>query len=82
MTTPKQDRNGVPGPGATGGYVAQPGPDATGEIRTVIAQAEAAGNARVVPPSGSAVPATPAAANTTMWDDGLAVRDVEGGGSG
>lgn len=60
MTTPKQDRNGVPGPAGTGGYVAMPGPDSTPEIAAAKAKAEAAGNARVVPPGGGEAPTAPA----------------------
>jgi hypothetical protein len=41
MQTPKQDRNGVPGPDSTGG-VSAPGPDATGEIARAKAASEAA----------------------------------------
>ena len=70
MTTPKQDRNGVPGPGATGGSVAQPGPDFTGDIRSAKAAAESKQNARKsadhlqVPPSQGVVP----------WDTSASVR--------
>jgi hypothetical protein len=70
MTTPKQDRNGVPGPGATGGNVAQPGPDATAEIRAAKASAETKQAARKstdhlqVPPDRSVVP----------WDSAIATR--------
>lgn len=78
--TPKQQRNGadtgVPGSGAT---MAQPGPDATGEIRGMKRQAESAGNSRAaaryvgVPDTDTMV---------QQWDAGLAINDVEGGGSG
>ena len=88
MTTPKQDRNGVPGPGATGGNVAQPGADVTGEIRSVMRVAEAAANARKVEthdellatPQGSGVAGhtVGAAGNMYEWDSGLAVNEPAG----
>ena len=88
MTTPKQDRNGVPGPGATGGNVSMPGPDSTGEIRSVMRQAEAAGNSRAAE-AHSELLATPqgsgtgghtlgAAGNMYEWDSGLAVNEPAG----
>lgn len=91
MTTPKQDRNGVPGPASTGGNVAQPGPDATGEIARVMKQAQNAADARkqqtagfIETSAGAGVDGhrIGAAATSYQWDDGLAVNDVEGGGSG
>ena len=88
MTTPKQDRNGVPGPGATGGYVAMPGPDATAEIKSVQRTAEAAGNARKVETynellntpagSGAAGHTLGAGGNMYEWDSGLAVNEASG----
>lgn len=91
MTTPKQDRNGVPGPGATGGNVAMPGPDATKEIAGVMRQAEAAANTRkeqtagfIESPAGAGVSGHQIGGGGSMfeWDSGLAINDVEGGGSG
>jgi len=74
MTTPKQDRNGVPGPGATGGNVAMPGPDSTGEIRSVKAQAERVGNARATADHLAVPPSDP----HLEWDAGLAVNEPAG----
>lgn len=85
--TPKQDRNGVPGPGATGGNVAQPGPDATAEIRSVMRQATAAGNSGAaegrglfVSPAGSGVDGHEVRDYGSMfeWDAGLAVNEPAG----
>lgn len=78
MTTPKQDRNGVPGPGATGGNVARPGPDATRDIAAAAAKAKAVAEARKMGDMTSG-PATES--GVRMWDQGLAISDVEGGGS-
>jgi hypothetical protein len=64
MTTPKQDRNGVPGPGATGGNVSQPGPDYTGEIRSAAAKAQADQNAR----KSADYLNVPASTGVTPWD--------------
>lgn len=79
MTTPKQQRNGVPGPGATGGNVSLPGPDATAEIRAVKKTAESAGNARA---TNDMLTRPQSDAGVRPWDQGLAVNDYEGGGSG
>ena len=87
MTTPKQDRNGVPGPGATGGNVAQPGPDATREIAGVMRAAEAFGNARkaeaenlIKSPQGSGVNGHSIGGGSNMyeWDSNLAVNEPAG----
>ena len=88
MTTPKQDRNGVPGPGATGGNVSMPGPDSTAEIGSVKRAAEAAGNARKVETynellntpqgSGTAGHTLGAGGNMYEWDSGLAVNEPAG----
>jgi len=87
MTTPKQDRNGVPGPGATGGNVAQPGPDAIGEIRSAQKQAQNAGTSRAfegrglfVSPAGSGVDGHEVGGYGAMfeWDAGLAINEPAG----
>ena len=74
MTTPKQDRNGVPGPGATGGNVSQPGPDATAEIRGVMKTAQNAGNARA---TGDHL-MVPQHDPHYEWDAGLAINEPAG----
>jgi hypothetical protein len=77
--TPKQQRNGAdtgaPGSGAT---MAQPGPDATREITSTKRQAENAGNRRATASVFGRPPHDP----NVQWDAGLAINDVEGGGSG
>ena len=88
MTTPKQDRNGVPGPGATGGNVSMPGPDSTAEIQSVKKAAEAFGNARKIEtnnellntPAGSGVNGHDFGGGGSMyeWDSALAVNEPAG----
>lgn len=77
--TPKQQRNGAdtgaPGTGAT---MAQPGPDVTKQVASTKRQAEAAGNRRASAPMLD----KPAGGASFVWDEGLAINDVEGGGSG
>lgn len=73
MQSSKQTRNGVPGPAATHN-TAQPGPVAD----VPVAEAMAAGNARARVTYGP----PPLDQGVRAWDQGLAVRDVEGGGSG
>lgn len=70
MTTPKQDRNGVPGPGATGGNVAQPGPDYTADIRSAKASTEAKQAARKSAPHLQ----VPADNGVVPWDSAIAIR--------
>jgi len=86
MQTPKQDRNGVPGPDSTGG-VSLPGPDATGEIRSAQKQAQNAGTSRAfegrglfVSPAGSGVDGHEVGGYGAMfeWDAGLAVNEPAG----
>lgn len=71
--TPKQDRNGVPGPSTTGG-VSMPGPDSTREIASVQRQAQAAGNAR----KSHDYLRVPASDPHTEWDAGLAINEPAG----
>lgn len=95
--TPKQDRNGVPGPVETRN-TAQPGLSAEADIRSAMATAQAAADARkrqahefMASPAGSGptgsnvlpgrVIANPGG-TVWQWDAGLAINDVEGGGSG
>lgn len=78
--TPKQVRNGAntgaPGSGAT---VAKPGPDASGAIAAAKGTAEAAAMRR----ASVRYTNTPDVTSTVQaWDAGLAINDVEGGGSG
>ena len=86
MQTPKQERNGVPGPDSTGG-VSLPGPDATGEIRSAQKQAQAAGVAGsnegrglFVSPAGSGVDGHEVRGGGSMfeWDAGLAISEPAG----
>lgn len=75
MTTPKQQRNGVPGPSGVNSSMAQPGPVAD----FPQAQAEAAGNAReAYHPGMSGVPANDPHLD---WDEGLAVPEIPGAAS-
>jgi hypothetical protein len=71
MTTPKQDRNGVPGPGATGGNVAQPGPDYTGDIRSAKGAAESKQAAR----KSADHLQVPADQGVVPWDSAIVVRE-------
>jgi hypothetical protein len=90
--TPKQVRNGAdtgaPGSGAT---MNQPGPDVTRQVVSAKRQAESAADRRkdeaaglIQSPQGTGVSGHQIGANGDMfvWDSGLAVNDVEGGGSG
>jgi hypothetical protein len=90
--TPKQQRNGAdtgaPGSGAT---MAQPGPDATKQVQQAKRQAEGAANRRmndaaslIKSPQGSGTTGHEVGGYGDMfaWDAGLAINDVEGGGSG
>jgi len=89
--TPKQERNGITGAAGGGGNVARPGPDATGEILALKGQSEAAADRRkqdtqgfIESPAGSGAAGLQIGGGGDMfvWDSGLAVSDVEGGGSG
>jgi len=46
MQTPKQERNGVPGPTATGANTAQPSADMTSEVASAASGAQSAAHAR------------------------------------
>jgi hypothetical protein len=86
--TPKQDRNGVPGPMTTSPHTAQPGPDATKKIQSLMRQAENYGNARkneahselLNTPQGSGVNGHEIGGGGNMyeWDSNLAVSEVPG----
>lgn len=90
--TPKQQRNGADtGAAGSGATTAQPGPDATKQITSTKRQAENAANARkseaaglIQSPQGSGVSGHQIGGAGSMfeWDSGLAINDVEGGGSG
>ncbi len=70
--TPKQARNGVPGPSGVNSSMAQPGP----MDEFPQAAAEAAGNMHKVidpPPTGR-----PTSDAHLEWDMGLAVKEVAG----
>jgi hypothetical protein len=86
----KQARNGNVGV-AGEQNTARPGPDATGQITSTKRQAEAAANRRkneaaglIQSPQGSGVAGHQIGGGGDMfgWDAGLAINDVEGGGSG
>lgn len=68
--TPKQDRNGVPGPDATQNS-AQPGPDLTGDIRTAKASAE---RMQAVRKSADHLQ-VPADQGVVPWDSAVVVRE-------
>ncbi len=85
--TDKQDRNGVPGPMATEN-TAQPGPDATKQIQSVMRQAMNYGEARknetnreiLDTPQGSGVGGHQLGGGADMydWDSNLAVDELSG----
>jgi hypothetical protein len=88
--TPKQQRNGITSEAGEQNS-AQPGPDVTKQVASVKRQAEAAADRRkreasglLNSPQGSGVAGHQVGANGDMfvWDSGLAITDVEGGGSG
>jgi hypothetical protein len=89
-TGPRQERIGnMPVAGEQNS--AQPGPDSTRQVASVKRQAEAAANQRkdearglISSPQGSGVAGHQigGAGDMFMWDSGLAINDVEGGGSG
>jgi len=88
--TPKQVRNGITSEAGEQNSP-QPGPDATREITGVKRQAENAANQRkseaqglLESPQGSGVAGHQVGGSGDMWswDSGLAINDVEGGGSG
>jgi hypothetical protein len=77
--TPKQVRNGADIGGGDNASVAMPGP--MPDTAAVMSQSTSAGNnyselghQQMLEPSGSTV--------SFEWDAGLAINDVEGGGSG
>jgi hypothetical protein len=89
-TGPRQERIGnMPVAGEQNS--AQPGPDATRDITSVKRQAENAANRRkeetagfIQSPQGSGAGGHElgGAGDMYVWDSGLAISDVEGGGSG
>lgn len=88
--TPKQQRNGITSQAGEQNS-AQPGPDATRQVAAVKRQAENAANTRkneaaglIQSPQGSGVTGHEVGGGGSMWewDAGLAITDVEGGGSG
>jgi hypothetical protein len=89
-TGPRQERIGNT-PVAGEQNSAQPGPDATREIGSLKRQAEGAAERRkdeaaglIRSPQGSGVAGHQIGGAGSMfeWDSGLAINDVEGGGSG
>ncbi len=89
-TTPRQERIGnMPVAGEQNS--AQPGPDVTKQVASTKRQAEAAANRRmsdahslIESPQGAGVSGheVGTGGSTWEWDAGLAINDVEGGGSG
>lgn len=88
--TPKQQRNGITSEAGEQNS-AQPGPDVTRQVASTKRQAENAANARkneaaglIQSPQGSGLSGhqVGGAGDMFAWDSGLAINDVEGGGSG
>jgi hypothetical protein len=88
--TPKQVRNGITSEAGEQNS-AQPGPDVTRQVASTMRQSEAAANRRknepaglIQSPKGSGVAGHRIGGGGDMfvWDSGLAINDVEGGGSG
>ena len=76
--TPKQERNGIPGPGATGGNVAQPGP--TPDVESVMRSAESAAGSWAEQGAGiwqGGTAGTPGY-SVADWDSNLAVTEQSG----